>query len=111
MDLAKSMEELDVKKEALSAEKTLVSEQRKELEALQQEKLEITKNRNEEKERSMYVINKLQSTYERKAAEYEAQAQATAAIIKRARKEKQEAYAQAKVGADRIWLIMSSWSN
>ena len=44
MDLAKTMEELDVKKEALSAEKTLVSKQRKELEALQQEKLEITKN-------------------------------------------------------------------
>ena len=41
MDLAKIMEELDTKKEALSAEKTQVSEQRKELEALRQEKLEL----------------------------------------------------------------------
>ena len=98
LDLAKTMDEVSAKKEALSAEKTLVSEQRKELEALRQEKLEITKNRNEEKERSTFVINKLQSTYERKTAEYEAQAQVTAEIIKKARKEKQEAYDRLKQG-------------
>ena len=40
LDRAKTMEELDAK-EALSAEKTQVSEQRKELEALRQEKLEL----------------------------------------------------------------------
>ena len=46
MDLAKKMEELDAKKEALSAETIQVSEQRKKLEALRQEKLELTKNQN-----------------------------------------------------------------
>ena len=111
LDLAKTMEELDVKKEALSAEKTLVSEQRKELETLWQEKLEMTKSRNEEKERATFTLNKLRSIYERKAEEYEAQAQATTAIIIRARKEKQEAYAHAKAGADQIRLIMSAWSD
>ena len=105
------MEELDVKKEALSAEKTQAFEQRKELEALRQEKLEITKNRNEEKERATYTLNKLRSTYERKAEEYESRAQATATIITRLRKEKQEANARAQVGADRIRLIMSAWSD
>ena len=109
LDLAKIMEELDAKKEALSAEKTQVSEQRKELEALRQEKLELTKNRNKEKERATYVLNKLRSTYEKKAAEYEGQAQAAAAIITRLRKEKQEANARAQVGVDRIRLIMSAW--
>ena len=74
LDLAKTMEELDVKKEALSAEKTQAFEQRKELEALRQEKLEITKNRNEEKERATYTLNKLRSTYERKVEECESRA-------------------------------------
>ena len=105
------MDEVSAKKEALSAEITLGSEQRKELEKLRREKLEITKSRNEEKERSTFALNKLRSTYEQKAAEYEAQAQAAAAIIIRARKEKQEAYAQAKAGVDQIKLIMSVWSN
>ena len=110
LDLAKAMDEVSAKKEALSAEKTLASEQRKELEALRREKLEIIKSRNEEKERSTFVLNKLQSTYEKQRAEYEAQAQVSAAIIIRARKEKQEAYAHAKAGVDRIKLIMSGWS-
>ena len=65
------MEELDAKKEALSVEKTQVTAQRKELEALRQEKLELTKNWNEEKERATFALNKLQSTYVKKAAEYE----------------------------------------
>ena len=47
------------------------------------EKLELTKNLNEEKERATYVLNKLRSTYEKKAAEYESQAQAATAIIVR----------------------------
>ena len=111
MDLARTMDEVSAKKEALSAEITLVSEQRKELEELRREKLELTKSRNEEKERSTFTLNKLQSTYERQTAEYEARAQVMAEIIKRARKEKQEAYAHAKAGVDRIKLIMSSWSN
>ena len=74
LDLAKIIEELDAKKEALSAEKTQVTTLRKELEALRQEKLELTKTRNEEKERATYTLNKLQSTYVKKAAEYEGQA-------------------------------------
>ena len=111
LDLAKIMEELDGKKEALSAEKTQVSEQRKKLEALRQEKLELTKNRNEEKERATYVVHKLRSTYEKKAAEYEGQAQAAAAIITRLRKEMQEANARAQAGADRIRLIKLAWSD
>ena len=66
------------------------------MEALRQEKLELTKNRNEEKEWATYVLNKLRSTYEKKAAEYEGQAQAAAAIITRLRKEKQEVNVQAQ---------------
>ena len=53
------MDEVSAKKEALSAEKTLASEQRKDLEVLRWEKLEITKSRNEEKERSTFTLNKL----------------------------------------------------
>ena len=105
------MEELDVKKEALSAEKTQVSAQRKELEALRQEKLELTKNRNEEKERATYALNELRSTYEKKVEEYEAQAQAAVAIIIRAKKEKRETYARAQAGEDQIRRIMSAWSD
>ena len=59
LDPAKTMDEVSAKKEALSVEKTLVSEQRKELEALQQEKVEITKSRNEQKERSTFTLKKL----------------------------------------------------
>ena len=109
LDLAKTMDELDVKKEALSAEKTQAMAQRKELEALRLEKLELTKNRNEEKERATYALNKLRSTYEKKAAEYEGQDQAVAAIIGWLRQEKQEANARAQLGVDRIRLIMSAW--
>ena len=57
------------------------------------------------------MLNKLRSTYEKKAAEYEGQAQAATAIITRLRKEKQEANARAQVEADRIRLIMSAWSD
>ena len=102
LDLAKTMDELDVKKEALSAEKTQTVERVKQLEAVAKEKLELTKNRNEEKERATYALNKLRDTYEKKAAEYESQAQVVAVIIIRLRQEKQEANARAQLGVDRI---------
>ena len=76
---------------------------------MRQEKLELTKNRNEEKERATYTLNKLQNTYVKKEAEYEGQAQSAAAIIIRLRQEKQEANARAQVGVYRIRLIMSAW--
>ena len=63
------------------------------------------------KEWATYALNKLRSTYEKKVEEYEAQAQATVAIIIRAKKEKREAYARAQAGEDRIRLIMSAWSD
>ena len=50
LDLAKKMEELDKKKEALSAEKTQAVERMKQLEAAAKEKLELTKQRNEDVE-------------------------------------------------------------
>ena len=109
LDLAKTMEELDIKKEALSAEKTQAVERVRQLEATTKEKLELTKNRNEEKERATYALNKLRDTYEKKAVEYESQAEAVAAIIVRLRLEKQEANARAQLGVDRIRLIMSAW--
>ena len=102
LDLAKTMDELDIKKEALSAEKTQAVEQVKQLEAAAKEKLELTKTRDEEKERATYALNKLRDTYEKKAAEYESQAQAAIAIIIRLRQEKQEANARAQLGVDRI---------
>ena len=92
------MDELDVKKEALSTEKTQTVVRVRDLEAAAREKLELTKNQNEEKERATYVVNKLRDTYEKKAAEYENQAQAVAAIIVRLRQEKQEANARAQLG-------------
>ena len=107
-DLAKTMDELDIKKEALSAEKTQAVARVKDLEAAAREKLELTKNRNEENERATYALNKLRSTYEKKEAEYEGQAQAATTIIVRLRQEKQEANARAQVGVDRIRLIMSA---
>ena len=110
LDLAKTMDEVSAKKEALLAEITQAMERRKELEVLRRDKLDLTKIRNEEKERSTFTLNKLQSAYEKQRAEYEARAQIMADIIKRARKEKQEAYAHAKAGVDRIKLIMSCWS-
>ena len=109
LDLAKTMDKLDVKKEALSAEKTQAVEQVKRLEAAAKEKLELTKALNEEKERATYALNKLRDTYEKKAVDYEGQAQAAAAIIIRLRQEKQEANARAQVGVDKIRLIMSAW--
>ena len=109
LDLAKTMDELDIKKEALSAEKTQAVERVKQLEAAAKEKLELTKTRNEEKERATYALNKLQDTYQKKVVEYESQAQAAAAIIVRLRQEKQEANARAQLGVDRIRLIMSAW--
>ena len=96
--MAKTMEEVIAKKEALSAEKTLASEQRKELEVLRREKLEIAKSRNEEKEWSTFTLNKLQSTYEKQRADYEAQAQIMADIIKRARKESKKHVRMLKQG-------------
>ena len=48
LDLAKTMDELDKKKEALLAEKTEVVERVNQLEAATKEKLELTKQRNEE---------------------------------------------------------------
>ena len=65
LDLAKTMDELDKNKEALSVEK-----------------------RNEEAERATHVLNKLQDTYQKKVVDYESQAQAAAAIIIRLRQEK-----------------------
>ena len=50
LDLAKTMDELDIKKEALSAEKTQAVERAKQLEATVKEKLELTKLRIEEKD-------------------------------------------------------------
>jgi hypothetical protein len=102
--------ELSKAREEVSTGKTLVSEQRKELEVLRQEKLEITKSRYEEKQQSTFEISKWRSTCEKQKADYETQAQLMADIIKRIRKEKQEASAQAKAGVGRIKLIMSSWS-
>ena len=102
------MDELDIKKEALSAEKTQAVERVKQLEAAAKEKLELTKTRNEEKERATYALNKLQDTYQKKVVEYESQAQAAVAIIVRLRQEKQEANARAQLGVDRIRLIMSA---
>ena len=88
LDLAKTMEELDKKKEALSAEKTQAVERVKKLEAAAKEKLELTKQRNEEVERAKHVLNKLQMTNQKKVVQYESQAQATAGIIIRLRHEK-----------------------
>ena len=80
-DLAKTMDELDIKKEALSTEKTQAVERVKQLEATAKEKLDLTKTRNEEKERATYALNKLQDTYQKKVVEYESLAQAATAII------------------------------
>ena len=79
------------------------------MEAAAKEKLELTKTRNEEKERAIYALNKLRDTYEKKAVEYESQAQAATANIIRLRKEKEEANARAQVGVYRIRFIMSAW--
>ena len=102
--------ELSKAREEVSAEKTLMSEQRKEMEVLRREVRELTKSRNEEKEKSTFEISKWRSTCDKQKADYVAQAQFMADIIKRLRKEKQEASARAKAGVDRIKLIMSSWS-
>ena len=109
LDLAKTMDELDIKKEALSAEKTQAVERARQLEAAAKEKLELTKKHNEEAERAIHVLNKLQETYQKKVVDYESQAQAVVAIIIRLRQEKQEANARAQLGVDRIRLIMSAW--
>ena len=63
LDLAKTMEELDRKKEALSAKKTQAVERVKKLDTAAKEKLELTKQRNEEAELAKHVLNKLQTTY------------------------------------------------
>ena len=102
MDLAKTMDELDKKKEALSAEKTQAVERVKKLEEAAKEKLEFTKQRNEEAEWARHVFNTLQMTYQKQVVEYESQAQAAAAIIIRLRQDKQEAHAHAQLGVDRI---------
>ena len=109
MDVAKTMDELDKKKEALSVEKTEAVEWVKQLEAATKEKLELTKKHCEESERASHVLNKLQDTYQKKVVDYESQAQAAAAIIIRLRQEKQEAHARAQLGVDQIWHIMSAW--
>ena len=97
LDLAKTMEELDKRKEALSTEKTEVVERVKKLEAAAKEKLELTKQQNEEAEREKHVLNKLQTTYQKQVVEYESQAQAIVAVIIRLRQEKQEAHACAQL--------------
>ena len=109
LDLAKTVDELDKKKEALSAEKTESMTRLKQLEAAAKEKLELTKKKNEEAERATYALNKLQETYQKKVVEYECHAQAAAGVILRLRQEKQEAHARAQIGVDRIRLIMSAW--
>ena len=109
LDLAKTMDELDKKKEALLAEKTKAVEHVKQVEAAAKEKLELTKQRNEKAERETHVLNKLQMTYKKKVVNYESQAQAPAAIIIRLRQEKQEAHARAQLGVDRIRHIISAW--
>ena len=76
MDVAKTMDELDKKKEALSVEKTEAVEWVKQLEAATKEKLELTKKHCEESERASHVLNKLQDTYQKKVVDYESQAQA-----------------------------------
>ena len=104
LDLAKTIDELDKKKEAFSTEKTWVVERAKQLAKAAKEQLG-----NEEAERAMYELNKLQDTYQKKVVDYESQAQAAATIIVRLRQEKQEAHAHAQLGVDRIQLIMSAW--
>ena len=79
------------------------------MEAAAKEKLELTKQRNEEVEWATHVLNKLQTTYQKKVVDYESQAQAVVVIIIRLRQEKQEAHAQAQLGVDRIRHIMSAW--
>ena len=108
LDLAKTMDELDKKKEALLAEKTEAMERVKQLEAAAKEKLELIKKKNEEAERAKYALNKLQETYQKKVVEYECHAQAAAGVILQLRQENQEAHARAQIGVDRIRLIMSA---
>ena len=59
LDLAKTMDELDIKKEALSAEKTQAVEWARQLEAAAKEKLDLTKKRNEEAEQATHIHKKL----------------------------------------------------
>ena len=68
-------------------------ERAKQLEVAPKEKLELTKQQNEEAERATHMLNTLQSTYQKKVVDYESQAQAVVAIIVRLRQEKQEANA------------------
>ena len=60
-------------------------ERAKQLEVAPKEKLELTKQQNEEAERATHMLNTLQSTYQKKVVDYESQAQAAAAIIIRLR--------------------------
>ena len=85
LDLAKTMDKLDKKKEALSTEKTQAVERVKQLEAAAKEKLELTKSRNEEAERATHVLHKLQETYQKKVVDYKRQDEVAAAIIIRLR--------------------------
>ena len=56
LDLAKTMDELE-------KEKNYGQRGLKQLEAAAKEKLDLTKQLNEEAERATYVLNKLQDTY------------------------------------------------
>ena len=70
-------------------------ERMKQLEAAAKEKLELTKQQNEEVEWAKHVLNKIQTMYQEKVVEYESEAQATAAVIIRLKQEKEEAHAHA----------------
>ena len=100
IDLAQKMDELEKKTKALVAEKSQGIEKTKQLEAAAKEKLELTKQWIEEVERARHVLNKLQTTYQKQAFEYESQAQAAAGVIVRLRQEKQEANERAQRGVD-----------
>ena len=95
LDLAKTMDELE-------KEKNYGQRGLKQLEAAAKEKLDLTKQLNEEAERATYALNKLQTTYQ-KVVDYE--------IIIRLRKEKQEAHRRTQLGVDRIQHIISAWRN
>ena len=66
-------------------EKTRAVEKTKHLEATAKEKLELTKQWIEEAERARHVLNKLQTTYQKQAFEYESQAHAVVGVIVRLR--------------------------
>ena len=99
--------ELAKKTKALAEEQRTVVSTAKMLDEVAKERIKFTTKHYDELERAKMALDRVQTTYQTKFLDYEVQAQATAALIKKMKDEKQAGEDSINLGMERIRMIVS----